>query len=260
MQVSAGGQAVAGVVAFSNGDQRMTFMPTIALSANTTYTVAIAASVTDVAGNALDNPKTFTFQTGPTTDTVRPSVVLVDPSSNASGVETNALMRVQFSERIDPVSVTNGTIQVIVSNTGIAIPGTVTASADGLSATFVSGGLLPSTSYRVQVNTNGVTDLAGNGINGLSSSFTTAQTADGDLPVGVVAVSPLNGAAGMPLNAHISVGVGEGQGSESGGGDAGGRGRGSENAERQCRPHDDDAGAQQAAASEQQLHGERERS
>jgi hypothetical protein len=205
MQVFAGGQAVSGVVAFSNGDQRMTFTPTTALSTNTTYTVVVAATVTDVAGNALDNPRTFTFQTGPTTDTVRPGVVLVDPSSNASGVETNALVRVQFSERIDPVSVTNGTIQVIVNNTGIAIPGTVTASADGLSATFVSGGLLPSTSYRVQVNTNGVTDLAGNGINGLTSNFTTAQTADGDLPVGVVAVSPLNGATAVAVNAHISV-------------------------------------------------------
>jgi hypothetical protein len=120
-------------------------------------------------------------------------------------VETNALMRVQFSERIDPVSVTNGTIQVIVSNTGIAIPGTVTASADGLSATFVSGGLLPSTSYRVQVNTNGITDLAGNGINGNSSSFTTGTVSDTDTPAGVIAVSPTNGATGLPLNTRISV-------------------------------------------------------
>jgi hypothetical protein len=152
----------------------------------------------------MSGPVVTSFTTGSEADLVRPGVVLVDPSSNANGVETNALVRVQFSERIDPVSVTNGTIQVIVNNTGVAIAGTVTASADGLSATFVSGGLLPSTSYRVQVNTNGVTDLAGNGINGLSSSFTTGTGPDTTTP-NVTLVSPLNGATGMPLNAHISV-------------------------------------------------------
>src|SRR5579864_7854457 len=205
VQISTAGQPVTGVVAFSIGDQRLTFTPTVALSPNTTYTVTVTASVTDVAGNALDNPNTFTFQTGPTTDTVRPSVVLFDPVNGVSGVETNALIRVGFSERIDPVTVTNGTIQVWPNSTGVPIAGTATASADGLSATFASGGLLPSTSYHVQVNTNGITDLAGNGINGNSINFSTGQVADGDTPAGVVAVSPQNGSTGVPLNARISI-------------------------------------------------------
>jgi hypothetical protein len=47
--------------------------------------------------------------------------------------------------------------------------------------------------------------LAGNGINGNSITFTTGQVADGDTPAGVMAVSPQNGAGGVPLNARITV-------------------------------------------------------
>src|SRR5205807_7493503 len=137
---SAGGEAVAGVVAFSNGNQRMIFTPSSALLSNTTYTIAITAAVTDVAGNALDNPGSFTFQTGASTDTVRPRVVLVDPADGAGRVETNTLIRVQFSERIDPVSVNNGTMQVWPSNTGVPIGGAVTAPGAGLSAPLARGG------------------------------------------------------------------------------------------------------------------------
>jgi hypothetical protein len=191
------------LVAVFNNNQEVVLTPVNPLAANTTYTISVAG-IQDVAGNSMSGPVVTSFTTGSEADLVRPGVVLVDPTSNATGVETNALVRVQFSERIDPVSVTNGTIQVIVNNTGIAIPGTVTASADGLSATFVSGGLLPSTSYRVQVNTNGVTDLAGNGINGLTSNFTTGTGPDTTAP-NITLVSPLNGATAVAVNAHISV-------------------------------------------------------
>gem|GEM_PF-1427618 len=206
VQVSTGGQLVSGVVAFSNGNQRMTFTPNPALLPNTTYTVTITSAVTDVAGNALDNPGSSIFQTGAASFTSRPSVILVDPANGAGGVETNALIRVQFSERIDPVSVNNGTLQVWPNNTGVPIAGTAMAGADGLSATFtVAGGLLPGTGYTVRVNDSGITDLAGNGINFFQSNFTTGQTADNNPPAGVISVSPQNGAAGIPLNAHIAV-------------------------------------------------------
>src|SRR5438309_10301474 len=57
----------------------------------------------------------------------------------------------------------NGTIQVWPNSTGVPISGTATASADGLSATFFTSALLPSTAYTVRVNTSGIADLAGNG-------------------------------------------------------------------------------------------------
>ncbi|HEY6351400.1 MAG TPA: Ig-like domain-containing protein, partial [Candidatus Angelobacter sp.] len=56
LQVLNGVQTVAGVIAFSNGNQRLTFTPNPPLAANTLYTVNVTSSVTDVAGNALSNP------------------------------------------------------------------------------------------------------------------------------------------------------------------------------------------------------------
>src|SRR5260370_29338700 len=47
---------------------------------------------------------------------------------------------------------------------------------------------------------NGVTDLAGNGTNGFSSTFTTAAVADTTAPA-VVMVTPGNGATGIGLKA-----------------------------------------------------------
>ena len=68
----------------------------------------------------------------------------------------------------------------------------------------MSTGLQPSVNYTVRVNTNGITDLVGNGVNFFQSSFATGAVSDTDNPA-VIAVSPQNGAAGVPLNARISV-------------------------------------------------------
>jgi hypothetical protein len=202
--LTANGVAQPVFVGFANNNQEVILTPVNPLASNTTYTITVAG-IQDTAGNVMTGPITSSFSTGTEADLIRPSVVLVDPANNAGGVETNALIRVQFSERIDPVSVNNGTMQVLLNSNGSAIAGTASASSDGLSATFVSTGLLPSTSYQVRVNTNGVTDLAGNGINFFNSSFTTGTISDTDTPVGVIAVSPQNGAASVPLNARISV-------------------------------------------------------
>jgi hypothetical protein len=191
-------------VGLANNNTEVVLTPVNPLASNTTYTITVSG-IQDVAGNVMSGTVTSSFTTGTEADLLRPNVALVDPANGATAVETNALIRVQFSERIDPVSVNNGTIQVFPSSTGVPIAGTATASADGLSATFVSTGLLPSTSYQVRVNTSGVTDLAGNGINFFQSSFTTGTGSDTDTPVGVIAVSPQNGVAGVPLNARITV-------------------------------------------------------
>jgi hypothetical protein len=79
----------------------------------------------------------------------------------------------------------------------------ITASADGLSATW-SGPLAASTQYQIRWLTNGITDLAGQGINGGSSVFTTAQGTDTVAPL-LAATSPANGASGVAVNARVIV-------------------------------------------------------
>src|SRR5438309_4226840 len=90
--------------------------------------------------------------------------------------------------------------QVWPNSTGVPISGTATASADGLSATFFTSALLPSTAYTVRVNTSGIADLAGNGVNFFQSGFTTGTASDTDVPTGIIFVSPQDGAAGVPVN------------------------------------------------------------
>jgi hypothetical protein len=204
MVLTAGGIPQPVSVGILNNNQEVVLTPLNPLSGNTTYTITVSG-IQDVAGNGMTGPVTTSFITGTEADLIRPSVVLADPGNTATGVATNATVRVEFSERIDPVSVNNGTIQVLVANTGQAIAGTATAAADGLSATFVAaGGLLAGTNYTVRANNNGVTDLGGNGILGFSSSFTTGQGTDTTSPV-VVNVSPQNGLTGVALNGHIGV-------------------------------------------------------
>src|SRR5947209_2252846 len=200
---AAGGAQVPGSIGISSDHTIMTLFPSSLLAPNTSYTVSVSG-VQDVSGNVAP-PFSSGFSTGTTTVTARPSVTLVDPANGATGVETNALIRLQFSERIDPVSVNNGTIQVWPNSTGVPISGTATASADGLSATFFTSALLPSTAYTVRVNTSGIADLAGNGVNFFQSGFTTGTASDTDVPTGIIFVSPQDGAAGVPVNARISV-------------------------------------------------------
>src|SRR5947209_12344678 len=191
-------------VGFLNSNQEVVLTPVNPLASNSTYTITVAG-IQDVAGNAMTGPVTTSFTTGTEADLIRPGVTLVDPVNGAAGVETNALIRLQFSERIDPVSVNNGTIQVWPNSTGVPISGTATASADRLSASFLASPLFPSTAFTVRVNTSGITDLAGNGINFFQSGFTTGTASDTDVPTGIIFVSPQDGAAGVPVNARISV-------------------------------------------------------
>ena len=174
VQVSAAGNGVAGSIALSDANRRITFTPATILPASTTVTVEVGFGITDLADHLIDNPGSFSFQTGNPVDTVRAAVAAVSPLNGATNVPANAVIQVQFSKRVDALTVTDGTLRVIPVN-GTPIPGTVVVSADGQSATFTAtAGLLPSTTYIVQA-TGGITDLEGQGLQFFQSSFTTGS-------------------------------------------------------------------------------------
>jgi len=199
---SSGGQV--GVLrTLSNGNRTLTLTPVNPLSVNTTYTVRVAG-VQDLGSNTLIAPVTTSFSTGTEADLIRPSVVVVDPANNAVGVGTNAVVRVQFSERVNAISVNSGTLQMTRSTDGVFLaPTSITVAGDGMSAVW-SGPLAASTGYRISWVNNGITDLAGQGINGGSSVFTTAQGVDTAAPL-LVATSPGNGTTGVAVNARVIV-------------------------------------------------------
>ena len=96
----------------TNANRTLTLTPTVLLPTNTLFTVNVTG-VKDLAGNNLLTPVTTSFSTGTGADLIRPIVTQVDPANGATGVPTNAVIRLQFSERINPLTVNNSTFQVV---------------------------------------------------------------------------------------------------------------------------------------------------
>ncbi|MGH9895072.1 MAG: Ig-like domain-containing protein, partial [bacterium] len=205
-RVAANGQQVAGSIALSGGNRVVTLTTGSALAASTLHTVEIGALISDLAGNLIANPGSFSFQTGQAADTVRPTITSVEPANNSVDIPTNVKIQVTFSERVNPISVTESTFFLTDFNTGAMIPGSISVAPNRLSASFVPAALAGSTKYRVTVS--GVTDLTAQTASFFSSTFTTGLGADGDGPM-VVAVSPPDGTTGVPVNARVVVQLNE---------------------------------------------------
>jgi hypothetical protein len=207
IRISAAGVAVPGSFALSDGNRRATFTSAAALLGNAEHAVVVSTDLTDLVGNPLDNPTSFAFRTGTAGDVARPTVTAIDPASGATGVGTDALVRISFSEAVNPLTVTPATFQVLHNATFTPIAGTVQVAANGRSATFVpAGGLLASTLYRVQVSD--LTDLTGQLVQFFVATFTTAAGDDVEPPL-IRALSPPDGTTGVPVNARVSVLVSE---------------------------------------------------
>src|SRR5258706_388823 len=155
----------------------LTLVPIMPLNTNTTYTVTVAG-VQDIGGNSLAAAVTTTFTTGISADLTPPTVASTTPLNGATGVLTNTVIQVQFSKRIDRLTVTNttpnATFQVYPTNGGPtqAIAGTIQVSSDGLTATFTPvASLATSTAYSISLT--GILDLVGQPITPSLRSFTT---------------------------------------------------------------------------------------
>ena len=100
------------------------------------------------------------FTTGTGADLTPPVVTSVSPINGAQNVPTNVVVQVTFNERMNPLTITRSTFQVIDQSTGIAIAGDVVVSSDGLTAAFIpAAALTPSAGYYVQGS--GWANLAG---------------------------------------------------------------------------------------------------
>lgn len=205
LQVLAGGQPIAGGIALSDSNKRITFTPTGALAANTTYTVTTTPQITDVAGFAILNPGNTTFATGTASDTTTPTVSAWSPANVSVGAPTNTLVQLQFSKAINALTVTASTILFTPSAaTSNLLPGTITVSADSKIATFApSSPLLANTTYLVRA-TAGITDIEGHPITAAQASFTTGVSASTTAPT-VTTISPQDGATGVAVNARVDV-------------------------------------------------------
>ncbi len=197
-----GTTAVAGLISYGGVGNTATFTPTVSLAPSTLFTATITTAAKDLAANALATNFAWTFTTGSTPDTIKPTVVLVSPLLGATGVPINQAVSATFSKAMDPLTI-NTTTVTLTGPGGTTVAGTVAYDAINLIATFTpTANLAPSTLYTATV-TSGAADLAGNplGSGGTSNPwyFTTGQTVVlPPVPLGTAALfGGFGGGAGM---------------------------------------------------------------
>ena len=204
--LSTGGNAVPGTYAplFSNDYTRIVFTPGTALTAGASYTVGYTTQLTDVVGNPLVNPGSFSFTAGTAADTTHGSVTATNPQYGETGIGTNVTPTFHLNKILDPISVETSNSYIYDANTGKLFPSTVTVSADRLSATITpSEGLQPGTTYYLYLCAGpNCYDLAGNYFNSSFLYFTTTGSAITTGPA-VTQISPPNGATGTPVNTQV---------------------------------------------------------
>src|SRR5207249_3229494 len=198
-----GSTDVAGTVSYAG--VTATFNPLSTLAPNPTYPPTLTTGPWPFPALSLSTGFVWSFTTGATPDTTRPTVSATVPANAATGVAISAKIATAFSEAMDPLTVSTTTFTLKQGTTAVA--GTVSYS--GLTAIFTpAGNLAPLTTYTATVNT-GARDLAGNALAAdFSWSFTTGATPDTNPPT-VSATVPPNAAPAVPTNHTISATTGK---------------------------------------------------
>ena len=158
-----GDTRVPGRVEYSAATRAATFIPDHSLAAATGYTLELAASVRDLAGNALAAPFTARMTTGAGQDLIPPAVVTVTPAANATEVPSTAPISVRFGEPMDPATFTGETFRVETAG-GVPVAGRLTYDVSSSQLTFLPVSPLSlATAYTVTL-AEGVTDMADNSL------------------------------------------------------------------------------------------------
>ncbi|MEQ9378639.1 MAG: Ig-like domain-containing protein [Imperialibacter sp.] len=184
---------VTGVITYDG--MTASFTPSIDLLPDTDYSATITTDAMNLTGEAVAADYVWTFNTG-----MLPAVTTTSPINLATGVLLNQVIEADFSEAMDPLTITSTSFTVKQGT--ISVPGAVAYS--GTKATFTpTSPLSPGTTYTATV-TNAAANpvgipLAGNYV----WNFDT-----GVLPT-VVSTDPLNLATGVPTNKVISASFSE---------------------------------------------------
>lgn len=153
---------VAGSISYDAFSDVAQFLPTAALTTDTSYTAQVGTGAKDVAGNVLASAFSWGFKTGATADSTAPSVTSTSPAAGAANVAINTKITAVFSEPMDTKSVTATSFTLQLN--GAAVAGAVTSPGTGATATFTpSASLSPISTYTATLSTT-LVDLAGNAL------------------------------------------------------------------------------------------------
>ncbi len=195
---------VSGAVTYVGGTA--TFTPAGNLTPSTIYTATITTGVKDLAGNALEIDKVWSFITGAVPDTTAPTVISTIPLNTSIGVANNSKITATFSEAMNSSTII-ATATFNLTQGGAPVAGTVNYT--GVMATFTpTVNLAVNTTYNATITT-GAKDLAGNALaNNFTWRFTTGATSDTTAPT-VNSTIPLNASIGVAISSAITANFSE---------------------------------------------------
>ncbi len=195
------GQNIAGSRSVDSTGRVIYFTPAEPLSVGREYLITVTTGIQDIAGNVLNRWNGW-FMTAFAPDTTLPEVVAVNPVDGQEGVPTNAMITVQMSEAVNPISVSAET--VVLAEGGVVAAGTLSLEDGNRRIRFTPVlPLSPLTEYTLTVG--GLRDVAGNVMAApVVVSFTTEAGADLVNPV-VVGISPPEETVDVPVNSRVVV-------------------------------------------------------
>ena len=201
-----GGAAVSGSVTYVAAGSVALFAPTAPLAALTTYIANISTGAESLSGTPLAANYAWSFTTGATPDTTKPTLLSTLPVNTATAVPINQAVSGTFSKPMDPNTMDAATF-FLTAPGGVAVPALVTYAAVANTVTLTpSANLLPNTLYTATI-TNGAKDLSGNplGSTGVADpwTFTTAAAPD-TIPPTIVSTNPADAASNVAINATVN--------------------------------------------------------
>lgn len=177
------------------------FIPSANLIPNVKYTAKVRAGASDLAGVTLGHVFVWSFTTGATSDTTKPTVAFTNPADSAVNVPTNQRIIAMFSEEMSPGSLSMATFRMTKPG-GAAIKGTV-AYASG-SVTFRPAFGLKINTHYIATITTGAKDLAGNPLaSDYVWSFDTGANPDIVKPT-VTSTNPASDALLVPIDQKVN--------------------------------------------------------
>ena len=208
VHVSQNGVLVSGAANTIGDGTSVEFVPTGSFTYGALIEVNVDQTVTDQYGNPLTAfYGSFTIVGNPTT--TAPAVIAASPINGAQGVPLNAAVFVQFSQALNPSSVSSSTAYLTDQNNSI-VPATVTLLPSGNtieikpSSNLTAGTSPTSTSYNVNV-TIGVQNSSGVALASLYSGYFYTGTAADTIAPTVLGVAPPNNQQNVGLNGLVVV-------------------------------------------------------
>ncbi len=202
LRTTTGGTPVTANRTYNSATRTATLTPVAPLTTSTSYTVSLAGTIRDVAGNPLA-AITSTFVTVPPVDNNPPAVTAVTPADGATNVPLTTTVQVLFSEAMLAGSISTSSLTLTRSSDGAPVTATVALDAATNRATLTPGAPLAlGTAYTVRVTTD-ARDVAGNALTAaFVSRFTTVPP---DItPPTVISTQPATGSTNVDPNFPVS--------------------------------------------------------